>query len=56
MNEKINPCLHCGGEAKISSCISKMFIKCQKCGCQFIINYSNKAREYLINAWNRKAE
>lgn len=54
MNEEIKNCAHCGGEAKISSCISKMYIKCLKCGCQFIVNYSKNSREYLINAWNRR--
>lgn len=53
MNNKINPCLHCGGAAKVSSCVSKMFIKCKKCGCQFVVNYSKTSKEYLINAWNR---
>lgn len=52
--EELKKCAHCGGEAIFASCVTKVYIKCDSCGVQFVINYSNKAKFFLTKAWNRR--
>ena len=54
MNEELKRCPFCKGRAKISSCVSKMYIKCKICGAQFVISYTKNAKAYLIKVWNRR--
>ena len=52
--EELKKCPHCKGRAKITSCVSKVYVKCQNCGAQFVISYTKNARDYLTKVWNRR--
>lgn len=58
---ELKPCPFCGGKAFFDKMYSpdgdwEYCIACADCECMFTVEYRNPDKNYLLNAWNRRAE
>lgn len=54
MADKLKPCPLCGGEAAFIG--DSRSIKCNNCGCAFLVTNPLISRLDAKEAWNRRAE